>query len=218
MLAELLAVARLKQGQQGTIHQEPDQASSISDFELAIGMEVFATGIEAFEPLIVTGLLQTEAYARVMISYHAEIAPSVDVEQSVALRLRRQEVITRDRPVELWCVIEEQALRRPIGNSAVMAGQLDHLLAMTQRSNVTLQVIPQSVGLHPGLYGACYLLRFNDDWRIAYDETRRSAYYHDAPEAIEDYERVMNHLRHLALNPKRSRALVAQIRKEVGST
>lgn len=215
-MLELLAVAKLKPGQQGTVQQDIEPTSSMNDFELAIGLEAFATGIEVFEPMVVTGLLQTEAYARALINYHASITPGVDIDQSLSLRLQRQTVIARDiGSAELWCVIEEQALRRPVGDVEVMAGQLDHLLAMTERPNINLQIIPREAGVHPALKGAFYLLRFEDDWRVAYEETRRSAYYYDAPEAVEDYGTAMNHLRHLTLNPKRSRAFISKLRKEV---
>ncbi|MGH3801993.1 MAG: helix-turn-helix domain-containing protein [Pseudonocardiaceae bacterium] len=216
MMLELLAVAKLKPDQQSTVQQNIESSSSMNDFELAIGLEAVATGIEVFEPMIVTGLLQTEAYARELIAYHASITLGVNVEESVALRLRRQSVITREEsPAQLWCVVEEQALRRPVGAPAVLAGQLDHLLEMTGHPNINFQVIPREVGVHPSLTGAFYLLRFEDDWRVAYEETRRSAYYYDAPDAVEDYEKVMNHLRHLALDPTRSRALIAKVRKEI---
>jgi Domain of unknown function (DUF5753) len=139
----------------------------------------------------------------------------VDIEASVALRMRRQSVINREEsPAQLWWVVEEQALRRPIGGAGVTASQLDHLLEMTKRPDINVQVIPQEVGVHPSLKGAFFLLRFEDDWRVAYEETRRFAYYYDSPDAVEDYGKVMNHLRHLALNPKRSRALIAKVRKE----
>jgi Domain of unknown function (DUF5753)/Helix-turn-helix domain len=216
MMLELLTVARLKPDQQSTVQQHIESSSSMNDFELAIGLEAVASGIEVFEPLLITGLLQTEAYARELIAYHASITLGVNIEDSVALRLRRQSVITREvSPTELWCVTEEQVLRRPVGDPAVMADQLDHLLEMTKHPNVNFQVLPHDVGVHPALTGAFYLLRFEDDWRVAYEETRRSAYYYDAPDAVEDYGKVMNHLRHLALNPKRSRALVAKARKEI---
>lgn len=216
MMLELLAVARLKPDQQGTVQQDIESSSSMNDFELFIGLEGVATGIEVFESLLITGLLQTEAYARELITYHASIALGVNIEDSVALRLRRQSAITREAsPAELWCVVEEQALRRPVGGATVMAEQLDHLLGMTQRPNINFQVIPREVGVHPALKGAFFLLRFEDDWRVAYEETRRVAYYYDAPDAVEDYTKVMNHLRHLALSPKRSRALIAKVRKEI---
>lgn len=108
----------------------------------------------------------------------AWITLGVNLEDSVALRLRRQSVVTREEsPAELWCVVEEQVLRRPVGDPSVMAGQLDHLLELTKRPNINLQVIPHEVGVHPALTGAFFLLRFDDDWRVAYEETRRFAYY-----------------------------------------
>ncbi|MGQ0840236.1 MAG: helix-turn-helix domain-containing protein [Actinokineospora sp.] len=216
MMLELLTVAKLKPDQQSTVHQDIESSSSMNDFELAVGLEAVAGGIEVFDPMIVNGLLQTEAYARELIAYHASSTLGVDVEVSVALRMRRQSAITREaNPAELWWVAEEQALRRPVGDTAVTTGQLDHLLKMTSLPNVNVQIIPRDVGVHPALKGAFFLLRFEDDWRVAYEETRRSAYYYDAPDAVKDYEKVMNHLRHLALNPKRSRALIAKLRKEI---
>lgn len=215
-MLDLLAVAKLKPDQQGSVQQEAAPTSSMNDFELFLGLEGVATNIEVFDPMIVNGLLQTEAYARELIAYHASITPGVDVEESVALRLRRQSAITREaQAAELWCVVEEQALRRPVGGPKVMAGQLDHLLDVTKRPNVNFQVIPREVGVHPSLKGAFFLLRFDDDWRLAYEETRRAAYYYDHPEAVEDYGTVMNHLRHLTLSPKRSRAFIATVRKEI---
>jgi Domain of unknown function (DUF5753) len=216
LMLELLAVAKLKPDQQGTVQQGVEPTSTMNDFELFIGLEAVATGIEVFELVVITGLLQTEAYTRELISYHASITLGVNIEDSVALRLRRQSVITREAsPAELWCVVEEQALRRPVGTPAVLAGQLDHLLEMTKHPNVNFQVIPREVGVHPALKGAFCLHRFEDDWRVAYEETRRFGYYYDSPDAVEDYGQVMNHLRHLALNPKRSRALIATVRKEI---
>ncbi len=214
-MLELLAVAKLKPDQHGTVQQDTP-VSSMNDFELFVGLTACATTIESFEPALVTGLLQTEAYARELISYHSSITPGVNIDASVALRMQRKHVLARDpSPAELWCILDEQALRRPVGNSTVMAGQLDHLIEMTERPNVNIQVIPGDVGIHPALKGAFYLLRFDDDWRVAYEETRRSAYYYDDPDAVEEYAKVVNHLRHMALAPAETRALIAKCRKEV---
>jgi hypothetical protein len=216
LMLELLAVAKLRPDQQGAMHQPGGSLSSMNDFELFVGLESVATGIQVFDPVIVNGLLQTEAYAQELITYHASITVGVEIEASVVLRMQRQAVITREAsPAELWAVIEEQALHRPVGGPAVVAAQLDHLLDMTSRRNVNLQVIPHDVGVHPALQGAFFMLRYEDAWRVAYEETRSSAYYYDSPAAVEDYEKAMNHLRHLALNPKRSRTLIAKVRKEL---
>ncbi|MBP2331012.1 transcriptional regulator with XRE-family HTH domain [Kibdelosporangium banguiense] len=215
-MIELLTVAKLKADRRSSLRQDMETTSSMNDFELFIGLEGVANGIEVFEPVAVTGLLQTKAYARELIAYHASITHGVDIEKSLDLRLWRQSVVTREEnPAELWCVVEEHVLRRPVGAPSVMAGQLDHLLDMTERPNINFQVLPDEVAVHPALKGAFSLFRFGDDWRVAYEETRRSAYYYDNPEDVEDYEKVMNHLRHLALNPRKSRALISKARKEV---
>lgn len=215
-MLELLTAAKLKPDQQSSLRHEIEASSSMNDFELFVGLEAVANNIEVFEPLLVTGVLQTEAYARELITYHASMTHGVDIQKSLALRMRRQSAVTREEnPAELWCVVEEQVLRRPVGDPAVMAAQLDHLLEMTARPHVNVQVISHDVGVHPALKGAFFLLTFGDDWRVAYEETRRSAYYYDSPADVEDYGKVMNHLRHLALNPKRSRALITKVRKEV---
>ncbi|MGH3866895.1 MAG: Scr1 family TA system antitoxin-like transcriptional regulator [Pseudonocardiaceae bacterium] len=180
LMLELLAAAKLKADQQSTVQPDIESFSSMNDFELAIGLEAVAGGIEVFEPTAVNGLLQTEAYARELIAYHASITLGVNVEENVALRLRRQSVITREaRPAELWCVVEEQALRRPVGNAAMMAEQLDHLLAMTGRPNVNFQVIPHSAqpeavaGVdHQGEKGNPVI----DNWRKATCSVDNSAY------------------------------------------
>lgn len=214
-MLELLAMAKLKSHQRGILDQNGNSLSTMKDFELFVGLESVASGIEAFECAGINGLLQTKAYARELIAYHASITQGVNIEKRLTLRMERQSVVTRDEgPAELWCVVEEQALRRPVGGPAVMADQLDHLLEITKRPNINFQVVPQDVGLHPALTGAFSVLRFNDDWRVAYEETRRSAYYYDNPDDVEDYRMVMNHLRHLALNPRQSRAFLAQLRKE----
>ncbi|WP_197523584.1 helix-turn-helix domain-containing protein [Actinokineospora pegani] len=215
MMQDLLAVAKLKSDRTTSVDQT-GPASSMNDFELFVGLEAVATQIEVYEPLIVTGLLQTEAYARELIGYHATITLGVDVDASTELRMGRKESITRsENPAELWWIVEEQALRRPVGSSQVMMAQLDHLLEMEKLPNVNIQVIPQSVGVHAALEGAFFMLRFDDDGRVAYEETRRSAYYYDSPEAVEHYDKVMKHLRPTALSPKRSRTLISALRKEL---
>lgn len=214
MLLELLAASKIRPGRQAAMDGRP--ISSTNDFELAIGLESFATGIEAFEPMLIHGLLQTEDYARALIGYHASFVPGVDVEQSVAVRMRRQSVVTRDHsPAQLWCVMEEQALRRPVGDKKVMRQQLDHLIRVSTWKNITLQVMPRNVGLHPSLKGPFFLLRFEDDWQVAYEETRRSAYYYDSTEAVEDYGQAMDRLRHLALDLERSQDLLMRLRGEL---
>ncbi|WP_158894015.1 helix-turn-helix domain-containing protein [Amycolatopsis anabasis] len=210
-LQDLLATAKLKPKTKGG----PPPTRTKDDFTLFIGLEARTTHIEKFEMAVVTGLLQTDDYARRIISYHASLTAGIDIEQALEVRHARQAGILRDEsPTELWFICEEQALRRPIGGSKVMVKQLDHLLAMAERPNVTFQVIPQTVDVHPGLSGSFTLLRFEDDRRVVYEETMKSAYYYGQARDVEEYERSMNHLRHCALKPKQSRDLALTIRKE----
>jgi hypothetical protein len=213
---DILAAARRKPGRQSSGRQEIEPTSSIDDFELFLGMESAATTIDIFEPMLITGLLQTEAYAREILAYYAFHTPGVHLDENIRLRMRRQTAITREEdPAELWCVIEEQALRRPIGSQKLMSDQYDHLLNMMLHSNVNLQVLPRSVGVHPSHKGAFFKLGFEDGWQVAYEETRRSAYYYDKPEAVADYGNAMKTLRDLALGPEQSRDFISKLRKEL---
>jgi hypothetical protein len=210
-MVELLAIAKLKPSKSG-----PPPTRTIEDFALFVGLEGSAAGIEVFEPAVVSGLLQTEAYARELMNYDASIRVGVDVEQALEIRTQRQKTLLRtESPTNLWFFCEEHALRRPVGGPTVLAGQYDHLLTMTDRPNVNLQIIPHEVAVHPALSGAFTMFRFEDDWRVAYEATQRSAYYYDQAEAVEQYDHVLNHLRHLTLTPKESRAMLAKMRKEL---
>jgi Domain of unknown function (DUF5753) len=109
LMLELLAVARLKLDQQGTVQQHVEFSSSMSDFELFIGLEAVAVGIEVFEPMAITGLLQTEAYARELIAYHASITRGVNIEDSVVLRLRSPS--SPARPARPSCGVSPRSWR-----------------------------------------------------------------------------------------------------------
>lgn len=213
MLRDLLTVAKLRQETQNVV-----PSVVIRDFSLAVGLEPYARKIDAFEPSVVYGLLQTEAYTRTLMEYVASIRPGVDVEGEVAIRMKRQEAVSRDvDPVELWVFTEEAVFRRLVGGPGVMSDQLDHLLRMSERPNVNLLIIPESVAVHPALQGAFYLLGFEDGWRIAYEETQRTTYYYDASDAVDAYSQCVDHLRYLALSPARSQGLLNRRKKEITS-
>ncbi|MFA1539950.1 helix-turn-helix domain-containing protein [Actinomadura monticuli] len=105
-----------------------------------LSAEQSARLVRTFEAQFVPGLLQTEDYARAMIR---RVAPEEEVERRVELRLRRQRVLRRrPRPLNLWVVLDEQALWRPIGGAATMRGQLRHIAELCARPNVTVQIAP----------------------------------------------------------------------------
>jgi transcriptional regulator with XRE-family HTH domain len=184
-------------------------------FDVFLGLEEGASKIESFDPLIVPGLLQTESYARAVTLGGQRT--DTDLDRKVALRMKRQEALTRPKPLHLWAVIDETALDRPIGDAETRRGQLDHLVRMSERANVQLQVIPREVGAYPGLTGAFEILHFplEQDPGVVYVETRVRAVWFEQQAEIDQHTQVMNHLRALALAPEQSSALIAAKQKEV---
>src|SRR6266699_7036731 len=127
-------------------------------FEAYVGLEEAASQIRAYEVQFVPGLLQTEDYARAvtMLAY----SNPREIIRRVNLRLARQAVLTRDDPPGLWAVLDEAVLRRPIGGANAMRAQLKHLIEMSQRPNVTIQIVPFKAGGHAAAGGPFSVLRF----------------------------------------------------------
>ncbi|MEU6140813.1 helix-turn-helix transcriptional regulator [Streptomyces sp. NPDC047081] len=124
------------------------------------GLEADARVLRSYEPTFVHGLLQTEEYARAVIAAVRPNEPQ-EVDQLVRFRKERQALLTRDPdPLELWVVMEESALRRPVGGREVMVAQLEHLIEATTMPNVTIQVMPTAKGAHAALAGTFSLLEF----------------------------------------------------------
>src|SRR3954471_19680798 len=125
-----------------------------------VGLEVAAALIRTYELMFVPGLLQTEEYARAVVQLGKSFLPHHEVDQRVALRVTRQQILTRANPARLWVVIDESVLRRPIGGRDAMCEQIEQLLKVSQQPNVTLQVMPFSSGGYPGAGGAFTIMRF----------------------------------------------------------
>ena len=107
------------------------------------------------------GLFQTEDYARAVTVLGHRAAPADEIERRVSLRLKRQEILARPEPVpKVWAVIDESALRRPLGGREVMRAQLRHLIELAESPQVTLQVMPFDRGGHSAAGGSFAILRF----------------------------------------------------------
>ncbi|SCG68536.1 Helix-turn-helix domain-containing protein [Micromonospora halophytica] len=128
-------------------------------FEFYVGLEAEAARLRTYEAEAVPGLLQTEAYAR---EVYRRTAGEEGLERKVAARLRRQEVLRRENPVELSVVLNEAVLLRPVGGPAVMAEQLAHMARVAQSPNVTIHVLPFSAGGHPAMSAPYVILNFAD--------------------------------------------------------
>jgi transcriptional regulator with XRE-family HTH domain len=165
-------------------------------FEAYVGLEEVATQVRAYEVQFVPGLLQTEDYARaVTLLGHDDASPSEN-ERRVRLRMARQMVLDKPDPPNVWAVVDEAVLQRPVGSPAVMRGQLKHLITMAQRPNVTIQVMPFQVGGHSAAGGPFSILRFAepDLPDVVYLEQLTSALYLDKPEVVDSYLRVMERI------------------------
>ena len=164
--------------------------------ELYVGLEEAASIIRTYEVQFVHGLMQTEDYARAVILIANAHAPAAEVDRRVSMRMRRQRLLTRPGAPELWAVLDEAALRRPIAGPDVMRAQLEYLLQLTDLPNVTLQIVPFRVGPHAAAGGPFTILRFPepDLPDVVYLEQLNSALYLDQPSDVTDYVTVMDQL------------------------
>lgn len=146
--------------------------------------EARARRLRSFELVVVPGLLQTEAYARAVLSTRVG-ATEDEIDEAVAARLARQQILERDHPPELWAILDEGVLRRPVGGPDVMRGQLTRLVAMARRPHIVVQAIPLAAGPHQGLNGGAFVIAdFTDAATIAYQDTAVSGQIiEDASEA-----------------------------------
>jgi|SRR5579875_312484 len=137
-----------------------------------------------FEPLLVPGLLQTVEYARAVFATRFGVT-SEWIDDQVAARLKRQDILERDEPPQLWVIVDEFVLRRPVGGAHVMREQMGHLIEMAQRPHVSVQVIAAAVGGHRGLWaGGFALADFDDAASVGYQEAASEGQLVDRAEGV----------------------------------
>jgi transcriptional regulator with XRE-family HTH domain len=165
-------------------------------FATLIGLEESASLIRTYEVQFVPGLLQTEEYARAVVGLGNPQMPPREIERRVALRIKRQRLLTAPDAPRLWAVLDEAALRRPMGGPRVMRAQIEKLLAAIELPNVTLQVAPFDIGGLASAGGPITILRFQrvDLPDIVYLEQLTSALYLDKEDDVDNYLAVMDRL------------------------
>ncbi|MFH8286310.1 helix-turn-helix domain-containing protein [Streptomyces antibioticus] len=186
-------------------------------YSVYIGLETDAASLRVYDPQVVPGLLQTRQYAEALISGALPEAPPQDIDKRIQVRLRRQERIsTGENPLRLWAVLDEAALRRRVGNRQVMIEQLEYLLEMSQLPHITVQLIPFTMGAHPGVSGQYAILEFPDaaDSSVVYIEGVTSDLYLEKPQDVQRYSVMYEHLRAQALNADQTREFIQQVAKE----
>ena len=185
-------------------------------FRTYVDLESAASLIRTYEGQLVPGLLQTDDYIRAVV-HDASLEPSEDVGRRVRLRMARQTLLTREHPPRLWAVIDEAALRRPVGGPGVMKGQVQRLLDAAELPNVTLQILPLDTGAHPAMVGSFSLLRFPGQELpdVVYLEHLTGATYLNKPEDVGQYLHVMETICVRAAAPDRSRELLGRLLDEL---
>jgi transcriptional regulator with XRE-family HTH domain len=185
-------------------------------FESYLGLELAASVIRTFELQFVNGLFQIEAYARAVTALGNKTASAEEIDRRVSVRLKRQAVLSGPEPPQVWSVLDEAVLRRPVGGRTVMRDQLAHLIEVANLPRVTIQVVPFAGGGHAAAGGSFTVLRFAepDVPDIVYIEHLTSALYLDGREDVDHYVEVMNDLSTEALTPARSAAFLAEVAKE----
>ncbi len=185
--------------------------------EMYIGLEQAASLIRAYEIQFIPGLLQTEGYARAVIHLADPDARVAEIGRRLKLRAARQQFLTQPQAPSLWAVVDEAALRRPLGGPQVMRAQLQYLIELTELPNVMLQVMPFRAGGHAAAGGAFTLLRFAepDLPDIVYLEQLTSALYLDKRQDVDHYLQVMERLCMQAEPVTETAMLLARISKEM---
>lgn len=181
-------------------------------FRAYVDLESAASLIRCYEGQLVPGLLQTEDYVRSVIRGAVEDAPE-EIERRVGLRMARQALLERPDPPRLWVVLDEAALRRPVGGAKVMRAQLERLIEATEMPSVTLQVIRMRDGAHPAMVGAFSILRFAepDLPDVVYVEHLTNALYLDKREDVERYLHVMGSISVRGEPPGRTAEILHEI-------
>jgi transcriptional regulator with XRE-family HTH domain len=211
---ELLALAK-QANQPGWWHRYSDILPNW--FEAYVGLEETATLIRTYEGHLVPGLLQTEDYARAVISAGLPSRSDEEVGRWLRLRMDRQDLLTRSDAPRLWAVVDEAALRRPVGGLEVMLAQLDRLIAATQLPNVTLQVALFSAGAHAALGQPFVILRFADPdlADMVYLEQLTSGLWVDKRDEVDSYAQVMDRLAIQAEDPEDTEEILSSLRTDM---
>jgi transcriptional regulator with XRE-family HTH domain len=188
---------------------------------MLIGLETETTTVHHYHSMLVPGLLQTEAYATAIIRDCGVPPPTQDsVQTRLHVRLTRQrQTLQRSNPPQLNVIVDEVALRRPVGDPTIARQQLNHLLELGREPHISIRVVPLHAGAHPGIvFGGIAILQFEDsaDADVVYVEGGEGDSLSDESEKISMYWTIMNRLQEKALTTEDSARLIARIKESIG--
>lgn len=207
---ELLQIARDRR-------QQPWwRAYDLPNVPLA-GYEAEAASISQYSSMLIPGLLQTKDYAlEVLRAIRVEAKPD-DIEPRLQFRMKRQALLTKERPPRYWVILDEAVLRRTVGGPQVMHAQLKRLIDVAALPSVTLQVLPYTAGAHAGMDGEFTILRYRKpaDPDVVYVENTGGDLYIEDLVVTRRYNLIFDHLRATALDPAKSLQTLANIMDEL---
>ncbi|GAA2833533.1 helix-turn-helix transcriptional regulator [Kitasatospora sp. CM 4170] len=185
-------------------------------FRAYVGFESDATKIVTYQCELVPGLLQTEKYARGVIRAMNPTESTEEVERRVALRMDRQRILDRYDPPQLWAIVGEAVIRRPVGDAPSMAEQLNHLADMAdERPNITIQVLPFSAGAHAAMGASFSVLSFSDiPGSVAYTEATTSSIYSERSSEVARHEDAFMRLMASSVQPEKSISWLRKVAEE----
>ncbi|MET8845880.1 helix-turn-helix transcriptional regulator [Amycolatopsis sp. NPDC004625] len=204
--ARLVELARTATEPNWLEQHAPPTATFVDYERTATDMFEWASGL-------VPGLLQTPAYMRAIFA--ATARPKQDIEKHVMIRLARRDVLRSHPPLEYQAVLGEAVLHQDIGDRSEMAEQLRHLLAASRARNVSVRILPERRGYHPGLYGPFVIFDFEDLPPIVYLEHYRSNGYVYHDDHLADYRAAKATLSALALSEHDSEQLIQGVITEL---
>ncbi|MEU5428249.1 helix-turn-helix transcriptional regulator [Streptomyces olivoreticuli] len=180
-----------------------------------IALEEAARNIRSFEGMVIPGLVQTPDYTRHIITAGPAVLPPGHVDSLIKVRIERQAILERELPPKLWIIVTEGAIRQLVGGCKVMIDQLQHLEDLTERSNITLQVLPFSAGAHAGVQSSFVVFDFPEDPSIACVANLTGTLFMDQAGQLEAFSGAFDNLRASALSPADSLTLIQSVIKEL---
>ncbi|MFJ8012604.1 Scr1 family TA system antitoxin-like transcriptional regulator [Streptomyces sp. NPDC096339] len=183
-------------------------------FAAAAEAEALATAIREYAPLLIPGLLQTEAYAREVFHAYQPTAPQEAIDQLTEARLARASLLADPTTPLLWCVLDEAVLRREVGSGAVMAKALRRIAALVRARRAIVQVLPFSEGAHAALEGPLKLMSFEDAPPLAYVQGMGTGQLFDDPATVTRHTLAYDLLTANALSPRKSLALIESVAED----
>jgi transcriptional regulator with XRE-family HTH domain len=188
-----------------------------SGFDIYVGLEAETAAVRGYEISVVHGLLQTPDYARAVLGEMFPRHATEQIDRLVDLRIERQRRLDDDPPLDLWAILDEAVIRRPVGGNQVMRGQLEHLHDMAAKPGVTLQVLPFASGAHAGHGGPFSILEFPNrtDSEVAYVESVAGYLYLEKDREVRTRVEAFDRLRAAALSPSASVDLIAEVANEL---